>query len=158
MNTVPASIPAFLHREGSATRDRSIGAILIDAGRLAPKTPSAILRLQKEEGLRFGDAAIKLGLLTEADIDYALSSQFDYPYLHARRQPASARSWSPPTTPSARRSKRCARCAASSCCAGSTARPSARRWPSSAPVAAKGAASSPPTSPSSSRSSASTPC
>jgi protein-tyrosine kinase len=31
--------------------------------------------------LRFGDAAIQLRLLTPADIDFALSRQFDYPYL-----------------------------------------------------------------------------
>jgi chain length determinant protein tyrosine kinase EpsG len=40
-----------------------------------------VLRLQKEEGLRFGDAAQKLGLITEADIRQVLSLQFDYPYL-----------------------------------------------------------------------------
>jgi len=61
--------------------DRSIGAILIDAGRLRPESAEAILRLQREQGLRFGDAAIKLGLLTQADIEFAISRQFDYPYL-----------------------------------------------------------------------------
>ena len=84
MNTVQASIPAFLHREareGAVSRDRSIGAILIDAGRLRPEGAEQILRLQKEEGLRFGEAGIKLGLITEADIHQALSRQFDYSYL-----------------------------------------------------------------------------
>ena len=60
---------------------RSIGAILIDAGRLKPKDAESILRLQREKKLRFGDAAMKLGLLSQADIDYALSLQFDFPYL-----------------------------------------------------------------------------
>ncbi|MDQ5916959.1 MAG: protein-tyrosine kinase [Pseudomonadota bacterium] len=61
----------------------SIGAILIDAGRLSTEGAEQILRLQKEQGKRFGDAAIELGLLTQDDIRYALSRQFDYPYLHA---------------------------------------------------------------------------
>ncbi|WP_153115691.1 chain length determinant protein tyrosine kinase EpsG [Rhodocyclus tenuis] len=61
----------------------SIGAILIDAGRLTPENAERILRLQKEQGKRFGDAAIELGLLSEDDIRFALSSQFDYPYLSA---------------------------------------------------------------------------
>ena len=60
---------------------RSIGAILIDNGRLTPEAAERILKLQKEQGLRFGDAAIQLGLLSEADIQQALSRQYDYPYL-----------------------------------------------------------------------------
>jgi chain length determinant protein tyrosine kinase EpsG len=65
----------------SSGDDRSIGAILIDSGRLAPEDAEHILRKQKEEGLRFGEAAIKLGLLKEEDIQFALARQFDYPYL-----------------------------------------------------------------------------
>jgi len=60
---------------------RSIGAILIDIGRLTPESAERILKLQKEQGLRFGDAAIQLGLLSEEDIQRALSRQYDYPYL-----------------------------------------------------------------------------
>ena len=60
---------------------RAIGAILIDTGRLTPEAAERILKLQKEQGLRFGDAAIQLGLLSEADIQQALSRQYDYPYL-----------------------------------------------------------------------------
>jgi chain length determinant protein tyrosine kinase EpsG len=62
---------------------RSIGAILIDTGRLSAENAERILRLQKEQGKRFGDAAIELGLLTEDDIRFALACQFDYPYLPA---------------------------------------------------------------------------
>ena len=64
-----------------ATVSRSIGAILIDAGLLDPVAAEQVIKLQKEEGLRFGDAAVKLGLLTEADIQQALASQYDYPFL-----------------------------------------------------------------------------
>jgi len=62
---------------------RSIGAILVDTGRLSTDNAERILRLQKEQGKRFGDAAIELGLLNEEDIRFALASQFDYPYLPA---------------------------------------------------------------------------
>jgi chain length determinant protein tyrosine kinase EpsG len=60
---------------------RSMGAILIDAGVLSTENAERILRVQKALGMRFGDAAIQLGLLSEADIRFALASQFDYPYL-----------------------------------------------------------------------------
>lgn len=62
-------------------RDSSIGKLLLDLGKIKPEDAERVLRLQKTEGLRFGDAAQKLGLITEADIKQVLSLQFDYPYL-----------------------------------------------------------------------------
>lgn len=78
-------IAAFVPRitEHDSHKDRSIGATLIDAGKLTPESAERILRLQKEEGIRFGEAAVKLGLATDADIQQVLSHQFDYPYLIA---------------------------------------------------------------------------
>jgi len=70
-----------IHEKLNADSGRSIGAILIDSGRLSPDAAERILKLQKARGLRFGDAAIELGLLSEADIQQALSRQYDYPYL-----------------------------------------------------------------------------
>jgi len=78
--------PTFSRKAGLATvtaTGRSIGAILIDSGRLSAENAEHILRRQKEQGKRFGDAAIELGLLSEDDIRFALASQFDYPYLPA---------------------------------------------------------------------------
>lgn len=63
------------------TPERSIGAILVDAGRIAPEDAERIFRVQRERGLRFGDAARELRLLSEDDIAYALARQFDYPYV-----------------------------------------------------------------------------
>jgi protein-tyrosine kinase len=40
-----------------------------------------VLRTQKELGLRFGEAALRLGLITEDDIQQVLARQFAYPYL-----------------------------------------------------------------------------
>jgi chain length determinant protein tyrosine kinase EpsG len=55
----------------------------MDAGRISPEDAERILRVQKEQNLRFGDAALSLGLLSQSDIQFALSRQFDYPYLRA---------------------------------------------------------------------------
>jgi receptor protein-tyrosine kinase len=60
---------------------RSIGAILIDAGMLTAEDAERVIRLQKDEGLRFGDAAVRLGVVSEEDVRFALSKQFNYPYL-----------------------------------------------------------------------------
>ena len=82
--TQPTPLGNLLHRaQGQADngRDRSIGALLIDAGKLRPEGAEQILRLQKTENIRFGEAAVRLGLVTEADIQQALSQQFDYSYL-----------------------------------------------------------------------------
>lgn len=65
--------------------DVSIGKLLLDIGKIKPEDAERILRLQKTESLRFGDAALKLGLITEADIQQVLSMQFDYPYLQANQ-------------------------------------------------------------------------
>lgn len=61
--------------------DAAIGKLLLDAGKLKQQDMERVLKLQHEQNLRFGEAAIKLGLVTEVDIQHALSFQFEYPYL-----------------------------------------------------------------------------
>jgi protein-tyrosine kinase len=63
----------------------TIGAILIDAGRLRPKDAERILKLQGKKGITFGEAAKRLRILSEEDIQYALARQFNYPYLMPER-------------------------------------------------------------------------
>jgi protein-tyrosine kinase len=58
-----------------------IGALLIDAGKIIPQDAEQILRYAKEHGLRFGEAGIKMGLVTRDDIDRVVARQFDYTYL-----------------------------------------------------------------------------
>lgn len=78
----PMAIRSLVRSEPrSKNDDRSIGAILIDSGRLTTEDAERVLRKQRDEDLRFGEAAIKLGLLDEGDIQFALARQFDYPYL-----------------------------------------------------------------------------
>jgi protein-tyrosine kinase len=61
--------------------DSSIGALLLESGKITPEGAERVLRAQKEFGIRFGEAAQRLGLITEADIQQVLARQFDYPYL-----------------------------------------------------------------------------
>ena len=58
-----------------------LGQILLEAGRLLPQDVEQILSHQHGGGQRFGEVGLALGLLTEDDLRYALSVQFDYPYL-----------------------------------------------------------------------------
>jgi receptor protein-tyrosine kinase len=58
-----------------------MGRILLDQGKLSALDAERVLSLQKEKNLRFGEAAIQLGLISETDLQQALASQFDYPYL-----------------------------------------------------------------------------
>lgn len=64
-----------------ALREPSIGRMLLDQGKISPEDAERILRVQKEKGLRFGEAAQALGLITAADIEQVLAAQFHYPYL-----------------------------------------------------------------------------
>lgn len=62
-------------------RSKTIGAILVEEGRLRPEDADRIAKLQDKKGLKFGEAAKKLHLLSDDDIQYALSRQFGHPYL-----------------------------------------------------------------------------
>ncbi len=70
-----------------APPDRSLGAILVDSGKLTVENAEQIIRLQKQQGIRFGEAAIQLGFLTEDDLQFALSHQYGYPYLRQGESP-----------------------------------------------------------------------
>ncbi len=66
--------------------DFSIGALLLRMGKITSEDADRIMRLHKEKGLRFGEAAKSLGLITDQDIQSVLSRQFDYPHLHLSDQ------------------------------------------------------------------------
>jgi protein-tyrosine kinase len=72
-----------------ARATRTLGAILIDGGQLKPEDAERVLQYQKQQNLRFGEAALRLGLISEADIQFALSRQFAYAYL--RKNPGELR-------------------------------------------------------------------
>ena len=56
-----------------------MGQILQRTGKLSPDEIGLVLRHQQQHGLRFGEAAIGLGLVSYEDVCYALSHQVTYP-------------------------------------------------------------------------------
>ncbi len=64
-----------------ARHDRRIGSLLAEAGKLGAKDIERVMELQQKEGLRFGEAAHRLGLITEDDLHCALANQYDFPRL-----------------------------------------------------------------------------
>lgn len=67
----------------TSVSDNSIGRLLLQLGKITNADAETILTTQKTTGLRFGDAAIELGLIKEADIRQVLAMQFNYPYLQS---------------------------------------------------------------------------
>lgn len=82
----------------SVPPDRSIGALLIDSGKINPEDAERVLRYARDKGMRFGDAAVALKLVGQDDVQQVLALQFDYPYLPAGESPVSTEvvaAWSP---------------------------------------------------------------
>jgi chain length determinant protein tyrosine kinase EpsG len=62
-------------------RSRAIGTILVEQGRLHPNTINEIQVYARDRKLRFGEAALQLGLIDQQDIDIAIAQQFHYPVV-----------------------------------------------------------------------------
>lgn len=75
------SVPLTVPSKPATGSGRAMGTILVDAGRLSLPDADRILQFQRTRGARFGDSGVSLGLLTDDDVRFALSVQFDYPYL-----------------------------------------------------------------------------
>lgn len=76
----PPLIPAF-KPPANGSSGPLLGEILVRDGKLAPDGADRAHQLQSERQLRFGEAAVQLGLVSDADVQRALAQQFDYPYL-----------------------------------------------------------------------------
>jgi chain length determinant protein tyrosine kinase EpsG len=61
--------------------DRRIGSILAEEGKLAVQDIERVMELQQTNGLRFGEAALRLGLITDDDLRCAVAKQYDLPHL-----------------------------------------------------------------------------
>lgn len=70
-----------IHQIQRPNAENSIGAILIKSGKLSAEQADSIVRRQQLKNIRFGEAAVQLGLLKEEDIRFALAEQYHYPYL-----------------------------------------------------------------------------
>ncbi|MFN2124100.1 MAG: polysaccharide biosynthesis tyrosine autokinase [Candidatus Promineifilaceae bacterium] len=60
---------------------KMLGLSLVDQGKIKPHDIEKILGYSQERGLRFGEAAVKLRLISREDLDEAVAAQFNYPYL-----------------------------------------------------------------------------
>jgi chain length determinant protein tyrosine kinase EpsG len=79
----PSAQSSIVEAAAAIRAEANIGKLLQDAGKLKPQDMERVLTLQQKENLRFGEAAQKLGLVTEDDIRQALSQQFEYPWVPA---------------------------------------------------------------------------
>jgi len=64
-----------------ARHDRRIGGILAEQGKLGASDIERVMELQQTEGIRFGEAALRLGLITVDDLRGAVAKQYDLPHL-----------------------------------------------------------------------------
>lgn len=64
----------------NTVQDPTLGEILKRTKGLTGEQVTQTLEYQREHGLRFGEAAVALGLAQPEDIIWALSQQFHYPY------------------------------------------------------------------------------
>lgn len=69
-----------LQAAGGAVQDRSMGDILAELRNLSAEQVERVLQHQRTQGVRFGEAAVALGMATQDDVLFALSRQFHYPY------------------------------------------------------------------------------
>jgi hypothetical protein len=63
------------------TVKRQLGAILLESGRISQTDVDQVLDYQRTHGGFFGQAIVALGILSREEIDWALASQFDLPFI-----------------------------------------------------------------------------
>lgn len=84
---LPFPAPAVSSAEDeNVLLDRPIGQILREKLRLSAEQVDAVLAHMRANGIRFGDAAVALGLATNDDVLQALSEQFGYAYANEDRR------------------------------------------------------------------------
>ena len=80
MNMQENVLPIEPHRALMRT-DRCIGALLVEEGKLTPREVERVLERQRADKVRFGEAAVVLGFITEDDVRFALAKQYDMPHF-----------------------------------------------------------------------------
>lgn len=78
----PTPDPAEVH-------DRSIGDIIAELRNLTAEQVQRVLQYQQDQGVRFGEAAVALGMASKDDVLFALSQQFHYPYAPEEKRSVS---------------------------------------------------------------------
>ena len=67
-------------------REGTLGAILYNSRIISEADIAAALEEQQRSSCRFGEALVALGIVTQEDIDWALSNQLDIPYIRLKRE------------------------------------------------------------------------
>jgi len=75
--------------DGADVHDRSIGDILAELRNLTAEQVQRVLQHQQDQGVRFGEAAVALGMASKDDVLFALSRQFHYPYAPEEKRSVS---------------------------------------------------------------------
>jgi chain length determinant protein tyrosine kinase EpsG len=79
--------PSLLGRnDDSIINERLIGALLDAKAALGAEKVEQILDFARSKGLRFGEAAVALGLVSQDQVLHALSEQFGYAYSSEERR------------------------------------------------------------------------
>lgn len=74
----------------TSIQDRSIGNIIAETRNLGVDQVEKILAYQREKRVKFGEAAVALGLASSDDVLFALSQQFHYAYAQDETKQFSA--------------------------------------------------------------------
>lgn len=74
----------------NALADRSIGSILANLRNLTAEQVEKIASHQRDNGVRFGEAAVSLGYASNDDVMFALAQQFHYPYAAEDKRSANS--------------------------------------------------------------------
>ena len=92
MNISVPSTPEFVLKQDAASsthsslkRSEQIGQILLNMDKITLEDIDKILQLQQQKGILFGVAARKLGLVTDNDIQQALTSQLNHSCLSSEQ-------------------------------------------------------------------------
>lgn len=79
--------PSFVESdEATPSNKKRLGQLLVDAQKMRLEQVAVVLRYQQEKRVPFGEAAVKLRMVGEADLATALAEQYEYPYI-AKGQP-----------------------------------------------------------------------
>lgn len=70
----------FQPTQGEFSPNQSIGDIIKRTNNLSAEEVELILSYQRDHGVKFGEAAVALGLAQQEDVLWALAQQFHYPY------------------------------------------------------------------------------
>jgi len=87
--TLDSAQPRIADANPAVVHDRSIGDIIASTRNLSAEQVERIAQYQRDNGVRFGEAAIAMGFASSDDVLFALAQQFHYPYAPEAQRKAS---------------------------------------------------------------------